>query len=79
MPSNVRLYNQNTSMSSDQFEIMDNNAGGIIIARPIVAGGGTYPFNCVSDSGGFGDLNIRNVQSTWVHFSFVRDESVCNM
>lgn len=71
MPSNVGLYNQDTSMSSDQFEIMDNNAGGAIIDRPVVAGGGIYRFNCMSDSQGFGDLNIRNVQSTLGPF-FVR-------
>jgi hypothetical protein len=79
MPSNVGLHNQDTSMNNDTFEIQDMNAGGAIIARPTIRGGDTFRFNCASDDQGFGELNIRNVESTWVHFDFVRDGAELNM
>jgi hypothetical protein len=79
MRANVGLYNQDTSMNTDTFEIQDMNAGGAIIARPSIKGGDTFRFNCASDGQGYGELNIRNVQSTWVHFDFVRDIAVLNM
>ena len=79
MPNNVGLYNQDTSANSDTFEIQDMNAGGAIIARPTIRGSETFHFNCAPDAQGYGELNIRNVQSTWVHFDFVRDNAVLNM
>lgn len=79
MPSNVGLYSEYTSMNTDTFEIQDNCTGGTIIARPTIRGGDTYYFNCASDTQGYGDLNIRNIQSSWVHFSQVRDNQVLNM
>ena len=79
MPTNVGLYNQDTSLESDTFDIQDVNAGGTIIASTTILGGATFYFNCASDSQGYGELNIRNRQSTWVHFDFVRDNAVLNM
>ena len=79
MPTNVGLHNQDTSTNTDTFIIQDNKAGGAIIAQPTIKGGETYFFNCAADDQGYGDLNIRNVQSTFVHFSFVRDGQILNM
>jgi len=79
MPNNVGLYNQDTSDNSDTFEIKDVNAGNAIIARPTIRGGDTYRFNCASDAQGYGELYIRNIESDWVHFTFVRSDDVENM
>jgi hypothetical protein len=79
MPANVGLYNQDVSTNVDTFDIQDMNAGGAIIASPTIKGGQTFRFNCASDDQGYGELNIRNRESTWVHFDFVRDDAVLNM
>jgi hypothetical protein len=79
MPTNVGLHNQDTSMNTDQFEIQDMNAGGAIIASPTIRGGDTFYFDCADDDQGYGELNIRNVESTWVHFDFVRSGAILNM
>jgi hypothetical protein len=79
MPSNGGLYNQDTSGNFDTFDIQDLNDGGRIIASPTIEGGQTYYFGCKSDDQGFGKLNIRNRESTWVHFDFVRDDAILNM
>jgi hypothetical protein len=80
MPSNVGLYNQNTSLNSDTFDIQDVVAGGAIIASPTIVGGETFYFNCAPDDQGYGQVKIRNQQSdVWVNFDFVRDNDILRM
>jgi hypothetical protein len=80
MPNNVGLYNVDVSSNQDTYIIVDNNAGGQVIARPTIRGSDTYRFNCASDDQGYGDLDITNVESGVPnHFSFVRDDQVLSL
>lgn len=72
----VSLYNIDTSLNQDTYNIVDNIDGRNWNTPPIT-GGDSYPFQCAADDQGFGDITITNLESGVPnHFSFVRDGDI---
>jgi hypothetical protein len=68
---NVSLYNQDTSLNYDTYQIVDTLNNNRTWTTPPIQGGQAYAFECAADDFGVGDLYITNVtnQSPPVHFS----------
>ena len=78
MPTNVCIYNDNASLNTDTFKIVDKHNGRAVIASLPVRGGDTISFDCASDTQGYGDLEITNITNNTLplHFPFVRGGDV---